>query len=61
MNGHDARTAGTVGTGRGKTRRRLALVAIMLGLITVGAALPAPESPLANLTGAKTSHVSESR
>jgi hypothetical protein len=58
MNGHDARTAGTAEAGRGRMRRRLALTAFLLALIAVGAAVPAPESPLANLTGVKSSHVS---
>jgi len=61
MNGHDAHTHGADEAGRGRTRRRLVMAALLLGIVAVGAAVPAPESPLSNLTGTKTTHASESR
>ncbi|MBO2449199.1 hypothetical protein J4573_18995 [Actinomadura barringtoniae] len=60
MNGHDAHTHGAGEAGRGRTRRRLVLVTLLLGMVAAGAAIPAPESPLSNLTGTKTTHASES-
>lgn len=60
MNGHDARTHGADEAGQGKKRRRLVLTALLVGVVAVGAAVPAPESPLSNLTGTKTTHASES-